>query len=108
MSSVPPSACPLGALSYCLRPLDDGIGPLLRPTGPREPPLCAGVERGDDVEGDEEAPPDEPELPSLPDREPKSVSPKRRSVARLTALRSFPDTTRGETFAPVELPTWFW
>jgi len=107
VSSVPPSAFPLVPLSYRIRPLDGIDPPLLWPPIPREAPLDAGVERGADVECDEEAPPDEPESPDLPDREPKSVSPKRRSVARLTAPRSFPDTTRGEIFAPDELPTWF-
>lgn len=107
MSSVPPSACPLDPLSYRIRPLDGIDPPSLWPPIPCEAPLDAGVECDDDVEDDEEAPPDEPESPDLPDREPKPVSPKRRSVARLTAPRSFPDTTRGETFAPVELPTWF-
>src|SRR5262245_6553036 len=107
VSSVPPSACPLVPLSYRSRTLDGIDPPPLWPPAPREAPLDAGVERGDDVEGDEEAPLDEPESPNLPDRGPKSVSPIRRSVARLTAPRSFPDTTRGEIFAPVELPTWF-
>ena len=87
--------------------LDGRASPPLDPPGPREAPPDSGDERGDDVEDDEEAPPDEPELPNPPEREPKPVSTERRSVARLTAPRSFPDTTRGETFAPVEVPTWF-
>src|SRR5262249_27884570 len=107
VSSVPPSACPLVYLSYRMCPLD-GICPLfLYPPDSREAPPGDGEERGDDVEDDEVAPLDEPESPKPPEREPKPVSTERRSVARLTAPRSFPDTTRGETFAPVEVPTWF-
>lgn len=93
----------LPLLYFIMRPLGVIPPPPLCPPCPREAPPGADVARGDDVEGEEEALLDEPEFPYLPDREPRSVSTERRSVARLTAPRSLPDTTRGETVAPLAL-----
>src|SRR5262245_23979139 len=86
-----------------MRPLD-GAPPPLGPLCPFEAPPCEGVARGDDPEDDEEPPLDQPESPFPPDREPNSVLTERRSVARLTAPRSLPVTTRGEACAPLAFP----
>ena len=108
-ASSPPF--PHAHLSYLMGALD-GAPPPLDPLCPFEAPPCEGIARDDDPEDDESPPlewPELPELPYPPDREPNSVLIERRSVARLTAPRSLPVTTRGEVCAPLVVapfPPW--